>query len=233
VPVWDHLWLDYGLVRQWVRSRSQRQDERTLVVCESDSPLPRYFERFPGYDIKRGLEAIADRAEEAHLGSVPVDRRYETIFLHIYRANMRKTRKILKAIEDYRKPGGQIVIFVEHKQSEIDPSNFSSELTQYLTEFLPADWTRYTTKAKFVGGRWKRRLRLAERRVFNYIKPVSPRRFLPILAGSAVWPAIAALTAANNIWHRKASSACPEYCSSFLISLESKPVVSNRTSISA
>ena len=37
-------------------------------------------------------------------------------------------------------------------QSETDPSNFSYELTQYLTEFLPTTWTQYRAKTRFVGG---------------------------------------------------------------------------------
>ena len=53
--------------------------------------------------------------------------------------------------------------------------------------------------------------------------PVPGRGILNFAAGVVMWPVVAGLTTINNLWHRNASSECPDYCSSFLISFERKP----------
>jgi hypothetical protein len=219
VPIWNHLWTDYQLLHRWVKSLPRNGSDRTLAICDNGSPVAKYLSKFPSVDVVSGIDEILDAPANPMELAAPLAK-YKTIFLHIYRANMRKTRRILQQVEPQLAQDGEIVIFIEHANSETDVSNFSMEFTSYLTEFLPRNWTRYKAKARFAGGPTKRELRLAEMRAFDYMRPPSFRRIPKIVAGMFMLMGVAVLTTVNNLRHRVPSSECPEYCSSFLLSLK-------------
>lgn len=120
-------------------------------------------------------------------------------------------------------PGGEISVFVEHRNADADPSNFSYELAGYIEHILPGDWMRYDVRARFVGGRAKRYLRAFERRV---IARLAPPRLLGIpafLLAILGWPVVAVGTGLNNWLKRDLTSDCPHYCSAALFTLAPKP----------
>jgi hypothetical protein len=149
---------------------------------------------------------------------------YDNILIHVYRANVRRTREKLETAMKLVQPSGTISVYIQHLNGEFDGSNFSSELAGYVNEVLAADWIGYRITARFAGGRVKRQLRRTEGRLFQYLVPSSILR-VPLLIGAVVlWPFIAALTAANNFRLRNRSDLCPEYCSSALLSVTKAPI---------
>ena len=59
VPVWDHLWLDYRLVRAWTkRHLSRHSSDRTLAICDVGSPFDRYFSKKKGFEVRIGLDEL-------------------------------------------------------------------------------------------------------------------------------------------------------------------------------
>jgi hypothetical protein len=78
----------------------------------------------------------------------------------------------------------------------------------------------------------KRRLRLVERRLFGYLLPSSRRR-IPLMFGAVVtWPMVAVLMTLSNLRNRNKSEKCPEFCSSFLVSL-SRPALTDANAMLA
>jgi hypothetical protein len=232
VPIWHHQWLDSRLVQVWLAGIGQAKGQRNLLLCREDSVLVPFFSGDPGFEVDKRLGQLIGETE---VGSAEIEPkgRYDNIFVHMLRADMRRTAMVLDSVRRMLDSNGRIAVFVEHRFSETDPSNFSVELAQYVDEILPSDWLRYRVAAKFAGGHLKRWLRLTERRLVRDLFPSSLLR-LPALGGAFIaWPFIALLTAINNLANRKATEDCPEFCSSFLLSLEgpteqseSKPVVS-------
>jgi hypothetical protein len=220
VPLWHYLWLDSQLVQWWLEKINTPLQGRNLLVCEKANPLRTTLPHLAAFENTIEPDNFVNPdGELADLKGVTTTGLYDSIFVMIRRANVMQTRKILESLEPMAKPGGSIAVFIQHENSETDPSNFSLELAQYTDEVLPRHWLGYRLDARFAGGLTKRRLRLIERSLFRHLWPSSHRR-LPFLAAAVIlWPAVAAMTAINN-WrlHDKLES-CPPYCSSALLSM--------------
>jgi hypothetical protein len=224
LPVWHYQWLDYRLVQEWLKARQKYPHERNLVICSENSPLAQGFPSLPNFSVKLGAGEIRRRSSLcASNGGGSTEEAYDSLLLHTNRANLRQAGKIFADAQKRAKPNASISIFVDHPGGESDPTNFSVELSQYVNEIFPADWTKYKVTAKFVGGRMKRRLHNAERRVLPYLWPSSTLRLPLLMVFLVSWPVLASLTAINNLIHRHASERCPEFCSSFMLTFSRLP----------
>ena len=224
VPIWSDLWLDSRLILTWVKSNKNRPRQRTLLICNDTSPLPISMRKRLTPDIRIELDDFlpsqVNQSGELILSEGLAEQLAEgfgTIFVHIYRSDIRKLSKILNSAQRYLKPEGMIAVFIEHKNYDQDSSNFSLELAQYIDELLPANWMGLQVTATFAGGLVKRRLRVAERFLFRFLWPTSLRRSWYVVFAAPLWLMVAALTSLHNVRLRKLSSTCPIYCSSALL----------------
>jgi hypothetical protein len=223
VPLWHHMWLDYRLIFDWLQAHGPRDGKIATFVCDTLSPLRPFFADQPGFRVERLGEL---GTHESHAAGEELA---DILLIHVYRANVRETRGILEAAARRAKPGAHVAVFVEHVRGESDPSDFSRELAAYVNQILPANWVGFRISARFAGGIGRRRLRIAEQRVINYLLTSSLVRLPVMIVSSLVWPFIAAATAINNLRHWGESRTCPPYCSSFLIML--LPTASGTTAI--
>lgn len=212
VPIWNYLWLDSQLLLSWISSIKRGSAGRNLLICEETSPLPHSLGKLIALDV----EVEFDPADSKNIGNEPY---YDNILIHVYRANVRRTREKFEAARKVLTPGGTVSIFIQHLNGEFDGSNFTWELAQYVNAVLAADWIGYRVTARFAGGLLKRRLRRAERRLLQYLIPTSSARVPLLLASVALWPIVAMLTVFNNLRLRSQSNFCPAYCSSALLSI--------------
>jgi hypothetical protein len=217
VPIWHHLWLDSRLLLDWIDEVKSKSSSRILLICDSNSQLSEYLPQHLPVD----TFVLGDDCEPTGLATEGYDR----ILIHIYRAQVRELRTRFALAEQCTRVSSVISIFIEHKNSELDSSNFSIELSQYAPQLLPQNWMGYGLEGRFVGGRVKRRLRLAERLLYRFLLPASLKRLPLMFIGAGCWAIVAGLTAMNNLANRRASSYCPNYCSSALLSLSRRNAV--------
>jgi hypothetical protein len=210
VPVWHTLWLDSRLLLGWIDRVKSESASRVLLICADNSPLPKSLPEHLPVDVV----IVADDEDPPGFASES----YNWILVHIERGHILHLRSRIALAERYVGVGGTISIFVENK-SELDHSNFSSELSHHAGHILPSSWMGYRVEVQFVGGRLKRRLRLAERSLYRFLLPASLSRLPHMLWGAGGWVLVAGLTALNNLCTRRASSCCPDYCTSALLSL--------------
>lgn len=225
VPVWHHLWLDSRLLLDWVKSRSAAPS-RLLLLCDEFSSLSASLPKHLPMDVLRFSAPLGSRTppivqllDPEFDGSSSATDTYDHILIHIRRAEVLSLRKVLALAERHAHPQTTISVFIEHRDAELDGSNFSFELAQYADIILPSGWIGYRLEALFAGGKWKRRLRILERKLYPQLWPPALRRLPNIVLGASLWVIIAALTALHNLTARKASSFCPDYCTSVLLSL--------------
>jgi hypothetical protein len=221
VPVWHHSWLDARLVRQWITSATGgSQACRGLVVCLRPSALSRFLEDSGTFDVIHGGALLDDGALAEWLKSRKGGGAgYDSILCHIYRADVRQIRPILARLSTLLRPEAKVGVYIEHEASDMDPSNFSWELAQYVQDILPPGWIGLGIQTSFVGGLSKRRLRRIEARLVRCLWPTTWRRAVALPFAALLWPLVAALTAANNWRLRHGFKSCPPFCSSALISL--------------
>ena len=222
VPLWHHLWLDARLIRKWMAARTQLPHQRNLLICEANEPLSVSLPKLVPFELSVDPDDFAARPNELHSHGAPAAELYDNVFLHIRRANVRETRRILELAEVRLAPDGMIAIYISHPNAEVDSSNFSFELAHYVDLILPTDWIGYRVQARFAGGLTKRRLRQMESFLFRYLMP-STTRWPLLVAAVMSWPVVATFTALNNVRLRNRSRKCPRYCSSALISLTKLP----------
>ena len=225
VAIWHHLWVDCELVLGWAREAARGKAGRALLVHESDSELPGPLSKMLRIETM-SIENFA----EAPPPTAPL---YEDILVHVYRANVRQTAAVVEAAARLLKPGGTLGIYIENPNAELDSSNFSAELPRYIEDMLHSSWMACQVSAKFVGGRVKRALRLIERACMTHSWPGGVLSLPSCVAAIAIWPVVAALTAANNLRTRHASKRCPSFCSSVLLSLTKPAVPSDQTTTAA
>jgi hypothetical protein len=218
VPFWHHLWLDSQLIRRWADDE-RASTRRILLVSHKDSPLRHALPKLIPIGTHMCFrDLVPENGEQVGVDtgqtSVP---RFETVFMHLERKDVLQFRSLFEAGQRFLKPGGAVVVFFEHKYSELDGSNFSVELAQYAERLLPPSWLGYRLTAWFVGGLTKRRLRLAERSLFRYFIPSSLAKLPHCLLAMMAWPVLAVATTVNNYRLRNSLSQCPEYCTSALL----------------
>ncbi|WP_316207214.1 MULTISPECIES: hypothetical protein [unclassified Bradyrhizobium] len=206
VRLWNHLWLDSCLLRDWLAGVTAASPARVLLIYSGNSPLARELPRRLPVDV----QSIAENLDESIASKT-----YDRILIHIYRAHIRQLRNWLDVADRQLSRNGQIAIFIEHPTSELE-GNFSSELSQYTQYLLPAKWIGYRLEGRFVGGRLKRKLRLAER--FLYRQMVA-QRIPVVLVAVGSWGVWAVAMMIYNLLMRNASSDCPNYCSSAMLTL--------------
>jgi len=214
VPIWHHLWLDSRLILQWIETVPRGPGTRHLLICDENNPLATTLPKFLPFDV-----CVNPDKFDVFIEGIAPGSRYDHILVLVRRTQIRNTRRIIEAAQNYLKSDGAIGIFVWHENAEIDPSNFSYELAAYSDEILPPSWLGYQIDCHFAGGGTKRRLRLIERWLFRYMIPTSHLRLPLLIAACMLWSAVAALTGINNFVARKKSGDCPQFCSSALISL--------------
>jgi hypothetical protein len=224
VPIWHHLWLDSRLLLDWARSQSTTSSR--LLLCDEISPLGATLPKHLPIDVLRfsvrpgsGAPPLAKLLRPEIAGSSAPADAYDHILIHICRAEVLALRPVLELAQRHARPPSTISVFIEHRNAELDSSNFSFELSQHVDSILPSGWIGYRLETRFAGGTWKRRLRLLERKLYPQLRPPSLRRLPNLIVGGSLWVVVAALTALNNLIARKASSFCPDYCTSVLLSL--------------
>jgi len=222
-PLWHYRWLDALLVRRWVSVIGRRSPGRNLLICDRTSSLRQSLPQLVPCDVLVGVDALAAGRVEWPTSNDAGDGRYDNLILHVHRARVRQTRKVIEHAEAHVKPDGTIAIYIDHPNGELEGGDFSSELPQYVDEVLPTSWLGQHLEATFTGGRQKRRLRRAERLLARYFRPISTRKLPHMIAAFALWPGVAMLTAINNFRCRHLSSICPPCCSSALLVLTRLP----------
>lgn len=210
VRIWDHLWLDARLVLDWIRDVAVAKPERVLLICNGNSPLAHYLPSRLPVDLQDVVEGLTEEASS---------KSYNYILIHIYRAQIRQLRNWLDVADRHLSASGQIAVFVEHQNSELEGSNFSSEFSQYTEHILPSNWISYRLEGRFVGGRMKRMLRLAERLLYRQLGLFSIQKIPTIVVAAGCWGIWAVFMALYNVLMRRSSSYCPNYCSSAMLSL--------------
>lgn len=221
VPLWHHLHPDSLMLREWLATLPRA--EPRLLVCTSDSVLAPALAREGRFELRLGLDAFLEAETGRADRPAQETGRYRTVLLHLHRADATRTRRLIEAARPILAPGGSFAVYIDHPNGELDASNFSAELAQYIEDLLPAGWIGCDVSARFAGGRIKRRLRRVERRVLNQLWPSSWTR-LPLLAGAMLlWPMVAALTAANNLRMGRPSETCPAFCTSALVVISGVP----------
>jgi hypothetical protein len=216
MPIWHYLWLDYLLVRDWLRGVQAQPQAKCLAVCAPTSSLGKFFQGLDNFTVAPDLNGAAHGEGGGAMSTQGT--LYDHIFIYMPRANMRNTRAAVEAARTRAKPTGTVSVFVEHVNGERDGGDFSKEFVHYVDDLYPADWVGKRITVRYAGGRVKRRLRIIETRLHGYLVPSSVGR-LPHLVGAAIlWPAVAVLTAINNAISRRPSGVCPPHCSSFLLS---------------
>jgi hypothetical protein len=218
-PLWHYRWLDALLVQRWVSMIGRQSPGRNLLICDRTSSLRQSLPQLVPCDVLVGVDRLAIGRAEWPTCSDIGDGRYDNLILHVHRARVRQTRKVIEYAETHVKPDGTIAIYIDHPNGELEGGDFSSELPQYVDEVLPTSWLGQHLEAVFAGGRRKRRLRRAERLLARYFRPISTRKVPHMLAAFALWPGVAMLTALNNYRSRHLSSTCPPCCSSALLVL--------------
>lgn len=213
VAPWHHLWLDSRLLREWEkRAAALGPSARILVIHPVDSPVAPAMRQSLGAET---IDAAGLLGPDFTLASVGYDR----ILIHMLRADLRETRTLLDCATEFLAENGEISVFVEHRDADTDPSNFSYEFAGNIECILPGDWMRWQVQARFVGGRAKRYLRAFERRVIARLAPPRPRGIPVFLLAFLAWPVVALCTGINN-WHkRNLISDCPNFCSAALFTL--------------
>ncbi|WP_315806250.1 MULTISPECIES: hypothetical protein [unclassified Bradyrhizobium] len=219
VRIWNHLWLDSRLVLEWVAIVTRAKPQRVLLVCCGDSSLARYLPGRLPIDLQLMTEAMGAQAARGT---------YDYILIHIYRANIRQLRSWLEIADKHLSDSGQLAVFIEHQNSELEGSNFSSELSRYTQDMLPPNWIGYRLEGRFVGGRFKRKMRLAERFFYRHLQPSSVLRIPVVVVAAGCWCIWATVMILYNVLMPRASAQCPDYCSSAMLSLSRRGKSANR-----
>jgi hypothetical protein len=242
VPIWHHLWLDSRLILNWVNSIAGHAGQKNALVCDDTSHLilslpkhmpievcirlqdlaPGIVERLSGAGVSHEAGGLSDGAL--------ADQKFDNILVHVRRSEVLNLKKILEWAENSTKPAGTIAVYLEHRNSEEDQGNFSTELAQYVQNLLPANWLGLHLTASFAGGRTKRGLRLKERFLFRFLWPSSLARMPLSMLMALLWSVVAGLTALNNFRLRNRSSECLDYCSSALLRVSNRPEVNAASS---
>lgn len=214
---WDHLWLDRRLALDWATQTGVATATRTLLVTSGASLLSRELSRLAPFSVELGAAQMRRGIDDTTPGSPVLNGSFDAVLMHVFRSNVRQTRNLIEHVVPFVRPGGQIAVFVEHLRSETDPTDFSVELASYILDVLPASWIGQRVRARFAGGRMKRRLRQID--LYLLRRSLSPTGKLGAFVAAALRPAVALATLANNLRLRSPLSACPPYCSSALLSL--------------
>ncbi|MGY3605914.1 MULTISPECIES: hypothetical protein [unclassified Bradyrhizobium] len=216
VPIWHHLWLDSQLIQRWA-GHGHASTNRILLVSEEDSPLRHAMPKLVPIAVQMRFGELMPDNEDPVRSHHPGAASFEAVFMHVERKDLLKFRDLFETGLKFLKSGGSMVVFFEHKHSELDGSNFSAELAHRAEKLLPPAWLGCRLTAYFAGGSSKRLLRLAERRLFHYLVPSSLAELPHCLLAMMAWPALAIATAMNNFRLRNTFSQCPEYCTSALL----------------
>ncbi|MBR0856667.1 hypothetical protein [Bradyrhizobium liaoningense] len=217
-PIWHHLWLDSQLIRRWA-AREGARGRAILLVSREDGPFRSALSALVPIRAHMHFQDLVSEAEErVRTGQdQPGGPRFNTVFLHLERVDVLEFQALFEAGQVLLAPGGEMIVFLEHKLSGGDSSNFSVELAQYAERLLPSAWLGYRLTASFAGGHTKRRLRLAERSLFRYFIPSSIAKLPSCVLAIACWPLLAFATVLNNLRLRNTFSQCSDYCSSALL----------------
>ncbi len=211
VAVWHHRWVDSRLVFDWAREVGGGKGRRALLVHPANSSLPGALGRLVPMDAMEIDKVIQSPPQ---LGTM-----YDDILLHVDRIDARSAAALLAAVQTLIKPGGSIALYIEHPGGEYDPSRFSFELAQYIEVVFQPEWMSYVISARFVGGRAKRVLRQIEAACMNRLWPGRFRDLPTFVVALITWPAVAMLTAANNLRLRAAGETVPIFCTSAMVTL--------------
>ena len=208
VALWHHLWVDGMLALDW--ARRVKAGQRKMVIGDDNDAFTRTIAQSANSEL-RSIEYFQSQSGET----------FDAIFLHVLRKDIVAKAAILNHALSLLAPGGELTLFVEHRDADTDSSNFTQELAQYVLEILPRGWMRFEIKSQFVGGLTKRRLRQIERLTLPRIIPTSLLRVPMSISAIVIWSGVAVLTAFNNILQRLRlrwnPHLAPVYCSSAVI----------------
>jgi hypothetical protein len=218
VPIWRHNWLDSRLVLDWVKL-VQGQPGTSLLIANEQSTLPVPLRKMTAIDVIDTRDVLAGDTSVRRKQGSNARSTYHHVLIHVYRAGVRSTRDILESIEPLLANNAVVAIYIDHEHGDVDLSDFSRELAQYVDEILPKCWTGLGIEARFAGGRAKRQLRRIERRLLECLLLAGWRRTLALPFAVLLWPGVAALIAANNWRLRNRLDECLPYCSSALLRL--------------
>ena len=200
VPIWHHRWCDVRAIGLFVK---KSRDTVYLLSYERPEQCPENVRAFHSLD---ELLVAAAREEGP-----------KRILLHVLRKDVRSLRPMLSALGRDGAFAADISVFIDHLDSELDPSDFSQELAQYTSEIMPDTWLAYDVSAAFTGGRFRRllmRLEIAVRR--RFVASPSPVK----RAGAGIiWLALRGPLIGINVWGARNANPCPRYCSSAVLRL--------------
>ncbi|CCE08485.1 exported hypothetical protein [Bradyrhizobium sp. STM 3843] len=215
VPIWRHNWLDIRLVLNWLDGLGERRQRSCLMLYNTGSFLARPDPQLASFNHAE-LDTFLDLQARGQGSS---SARYGNVLLHVVDSSLRSVRTIFEQISSRFDEDVEIAIYAENWNLGSTSHDLSGELPIIIQDFLPGEWLDFEVTATFAGGRIKRWLRRVEVRLLDRLVSTNAKRalVLPFLAGllSIVW----GLTAINNWRLRRKLSACPEYCSSFLVRL--------------
>ena len=214
VGKWNHAWSDAKLVLDWTAKASRGGAGKTLVVGDPGSQLLRFFKKSKDVD-------CMDEAEFSTLLKLDGGE-YSHILVQVNRVDVRRTQLAIERALSLTNSDAEIAISISHPNYETDAANFTYELAQYVDDILPNGWLELEITALFTGGKIKRRLRLLESGFSAKTLPKSVWQIPTAVFAVLGLPAIAVLTALNNLSLRNPSKACPEFCSSALLVLCSR-----------
>jgi len=217
VPLWSHLWVDSKLILDWAEVVKGQPGKRNLLISKSTSPLATTLPKLVAFDTCIDPEEFAKHVGASKSGLSEDAIRFDNVLFHFRRDDLRYVQKTIDLAEGCLKPDGKLFLHIWHENADLDQINFSQELAQFVTSILPKKWLGYRIQARFAGGLMRRRLRRAERVLFRYLLPTSLKRLPQFLMALGLWPFVAVLTAANNLWSSNVSAECPAFCSSALL----------------
>ncbi|MEO1206511.1 MAG: hypothetical protein AAFV45_09280 [Pseudomonadota bacterium] len=220
VPIWHGSWADARLFSQWIGRHSNGSG---LLVNLAADPLTITF--IDGLTQKRQMPLLPVKPSEiSELSRAKLRQQFpepfKTVLIYTRRAHCRDLAQLVGVLVDQVKPDGKVSIYIDHKDGEINPTNFKFELAQYAAEILPPNWIGYDVQAKFIGGRVKGQLARIEQRLRRKVLPLNLYKLPLILFASAGWVSSSCLIACNNMRLRNPSSTCPNACTSAVVTLQ-------------
>ncbi len=203
-------WLDYRHLRQTADAIPRSNGTRLLVLRGESEQVDGLIDARVPARFVHPVEFLRETLGPTQERAAP----YTHAFIYLLRKDCRLTRRLVERCGTLMAPGGECLVFIHHLRGELEDSNFSFELLQYLDDLLPQPLS--AMEFSFVGGRLKRfnrRLLAALGRSYYHTRWPALLWILPTLALALPFIMLSNLALAR----RQPDSTFVQYCSSVLI----------------